>query len=284
MARHKANIPSYRRHRASGQAIVTLNGVDHYLGPWNTAASRAEYDRITSEWLVRGRRLSTERCGDPLVKELVLGFYGYCVSTMRDVEVDKVKAALRPVREMYGETKVSAFNPVAFKAVRKKLIASGLAISTIRDRMGIIRRMIAWGVEHTGNGSGGCTPTHRGCRRTSSWTGRSEALAEDPARSARAHSGHPAPSQPDGTGDGRNPGSDRHAAWEGLDHDDWPDRSDSGRIWELAIFAHQAQDRGLGSRSDDPARSQGPRGFDPLAQSQSGRDPVQPHRGIGSAL
>ena len=26
-------IPSYRRHRASGQAAVTLNGVDLYLGP-----------------------------------------------------------------------------------------------------------------------------------------------------------------------------------------------------------------------------------------------------------
>ena len=39
MSKHKADIPSYRRHRASGQAVVTLNGVDHYLGPWNTEAS-----------------------------------------------------------------------------------------------------------------------------------------------------------------------------------------------------------------------------------------------------
>jgi hypothetical protein len=38
----KSPIPSYRRHRASGQAVVTLNGVDHYLGPWNSLESRAE--------------------------------------------------------------------------------------------------------------------------------------------------------------------------------------------------------------------------------------------------
>src|SRR5262249_4354731 len=38
-------IPSYRRHRASGQAVVTLNGVDHYLGRFNSPESKAEYDR-----------------------------------------------------------------------------------------------------------------------------------------------------------------------------------------------------------------------------------------------
>ena len=52
MGRIKTGIPSYRRHRASGQAVVTLNGVDHYLGPYGTEASKAEYDRVTSEWLV----------------------------------------------------------------------------------------------------------------------------------------------------------------------------------------------------------------------------------------
>lgn len=54
MSRKNAFIPSYRRHRASGQAVVTLNGVDHYLGPWNSHESRAAYDRITQEWLARG--------------------------------------------------------------------------------------------------------------------------------------------------------------------------------------------------------------------------------------
>src|ERR1022692_4114147 len=139
MSKHRLSIPSYRRHRASGQAVVTLNGVDHYLGPHGTEASKAEYDRITSEWLVRGRRVATDHGGDPLVKELVLGYYAYCVSTMRDVEVDKVKLAMKPVRALYGESKVSAFNPVAFKAVRLRLIKEELAISTIRDRMGIIQ-------------------------------------------------------------------------------------------------------------------------------------------------
>ena len=78
----------------------------------------------------------------------MLAYYQHCEATMRAVEADKVKAAMRPVKAMYGERNVSEFNPLAFKAVRKLLVDSGLAISTIRDRMGIIRRMVAYGVEH----------------------------------------------------------------------------------------------------------------------------------------
>jgi hypothetical protein len=27
-------IPTYRKHKRSGQAVVTLSGKDHYLGPY----------------------------------------------------------------------------------------------------------------------------------------------------------------------------------------------------------------------------------------------------------
>src|SRR5205085_10782223 len=52
--------PSYRKHRASGQAIVTIDGQDIYLGPYGTQASKNEYDRIIGEWLANGRRLAAK--------------------------------------------------------------------------------------------------------------------------------------------------------------------------------------------------------------------------------
>jgi integrase len=142
-------IPSYRRHRASGRAVVTLNGVDHYLGQWGSPQSKAEYDRVTSEWLVRGRRLP-EVSSDPAdtrVKELVLGYHANLVGTLPAID-DKIRLALRAARELYGETPAAKFGPAAFKAIRLKMIESGLSITTIRDRMGVIRRMVAWGVEN----------------------------------------------------------------------------------------------------------------------------------------
>ena len=44
-ARH-LRVPSYRHHRPSGQAVVTLDGRDFYLGPWNSHASKDNYDRL----------------------------------------------------------------------------------------------------------------------------------------------------------------------------------------------------------------------------------------------
>jgi hypothetical protein len=46
--------PSYRKHRASGQAVVTIDGKDIYLGPHGTKASRNEYDRVN--WRVARQR------------------------------------------------------------------------------------------------------------------------------------------------------------------------------------------------------------------------------------
>ena len=47
--RQRRRIPSYRLHRPSGQAVVTLSGRDFYLGPHGSKISRAEYDRVTAE-------------------------------------------------------------------------------------------------------------------------------------------------------------------------------------------------------------------------------------------
>ena len=71
------HIPTHRKHKSSGQAIVTLtdalSGVrkDKLLGPYNTATSRAEYARVIGEWEARGRRLDDAGPTDLTVAELL---------------------------------------------------------------------------------------------------------------------------------------------------------------------------------------------------------------------
>ena len=50
-----SQAPSYRRHKQSGQAIVTLSGRDILLGKHGTKESRDAYNRITAEWLAGER-------------------------------------------------------------------------------------------------------------------------------------------------------------------------------------------------------------------------------------
>ena len=42
MSTHRATTPSYRLHKPSGQAVVTLANRDYYLGRYETPESRAE--------------------------------------------------------------------------------------------------------------------------------------------------------------------------------------------------------------------------------------------------
>jgi hypothetical protein len=46
MPRLTQSVPKHRLHRQSRQAIVTINGRDHLLGPHETKASKVEYDRL----------------------------------------------------------------------------------------------------------------------------------------------------------------------------------------------------------------------------------------------
>jgi hypothetical protein len=59
----RSRVPSYRRHKPTGQAVVTLNGRDIYLGKFNSTVSRAEYDRLIGEWLAAGRCLPRPETG-----------------------------------------------------------------------------------------------------------------------------------------------------------------------------------------------------------------------------
>jgi integrase len=125
--------PSYRLHKPSGQAVVTLDGHDVYLGKHDTPQSRAEYDRLIAEWLSNGRRLSPSPagpagCSDLSVNELILAYWKHAEEHYRlptgepTDEQHCIRSALRPLRELYGHTAAREFGPLALKAVRLKMV------------------------------------------------------------------------------------------------------------------------------------------------------------------
>jgi hypothetical protein len=154
MPRLISRTPAYRLHRASGQAVVTLDGRDFYLGPHGTRTSRVEYDRLIAEWLAHGRRLPASSGGrsDLSVSELILAFMKFAEGHYtRDGKptrhLDNLRDALRPLRKLYGHFPASEFNPAALKAVRKAMIDSGLCRNTVNGRVGKLRSLFRWGVE-----------------------------------------------------------------------------------------------------------------------------------------
>jgi len=74
---YQDHIPAYSHHKPSGQAVVRLNGRDHYLGPHGTAASRAEYNRLIGEWMAGGRRLPSAPEISITINEILLSYKGH---------------------------------------------------------------------------------------------------------------------------------------------------------------------------------------------------------------
>jgi len=74
----RITVPIYRKHKVSGQAVVTIDGRDIYLGKHDTPESRERYDRTIAEWLANGRCLptSTDRGESLTIDELILAYWG----------------------------------------------------------------------------------------------------------------------------------------------------------------------------------------------------------------
>ena len=79
----KKKIPSYRLHKASGQAVVTLAGKDHYLGVHGSPESHAEYDRVIAEWLSGKQAPLVEQGVRLTVNEVVVQWLAHAEAATR---------------------------------------------------------------------------------------------------------------------------------------------------------------------------------------------------------
>jgi integrase len=150
MPRLGNRVPAYRKHKQSGQAIVTISGRDHLLGPHGTKVSKQEYDRLITEWLSSGRSPSF---GAPehaiTITELVVEYVAYVrgyYGTGPNSELHRVVRVLRPLRELYGRTTAAEFGVLQFKSLRQKFISEGLSRTFINASMRRITRMFKWAV------------------------------------------------------------------------------------------------------------------------------------------
>ena len=140
------STPKYRKHRATGQAVVTICGRDHYLGPHGTKASLVEYDRLVGEWLSGGRPTTTASADDLTVAELCHAYKRYATGYYRrGGMIDNIAVAMRTLRLRYGNTRAIEFGPLALKAVRQVFVDDGKARTYCNRLTDLVRRAFKWG-------------------------------------------------------------------------------------------------------------------------------------------
>ena len=150
--------PKYRHHKPSGRAVVTLDGKDEYLGPYDSEESRSAYYRLTDAWLARKSVIKPDHSvrSEPavisdvrLVGELVLKFdewaqRHYFSNGEVGRECTNIQHALRPLVSLYGNRPVDDLNFNAFERVRESMVREGLTRKVVNDRMRRIRMVMRW--------------------------------------------------------------------------------------------------------------------------------------------
>ena len=146
--------PSYRRHKISGQAVVTLSGHDYYLGLYGSKVSRLEYDRVVGEWIVNGRRspAAAPVVPDLTIVEMTVAYLQHAATYYRDAdgnptsELSALRLPMGVLVRLYGRTPAAACGPLAMEAVRNEMIAKGWGRRSINSHVGRLRRMFKWAV------------------------------------------------------------------------------------------------------------------------------------------
>lgn len=149
--------PSYRRHKASGQAVVSHLGKDYYLGAYGSASSRDAYARF-----IAGLNAAPETAqvlsnaqpsaGTITVIEVLAAFWKHAVEYYRDrdgkpnTEQMNFRTLLKRLRRFAADLSVSEFGPKRLREFRDTLIAEKLARTTINHTMNRVRAIFKWAV------------------------------------------------------------------------------------------------------------------------------------------
>ncbi|WP_422932021.1 tyrosine-type recombinase/integrase [Singulisphaera sp. PoT] len=148
----KPTVPSYRLHKPSGQAVVTLSGKDHYLGVHGSEKSLLEYDRLVTLWTLAGRKLC-DRPSDLTVSEMIVRFVeGYAERWYRKngrytSSMSRIRAVSRSLNRLYGNHPAREFRPSDLKTMRAYWEQAGHARGTVNDAVFWVRKMFAWAAE-----------------------------------------------------------------------------------------------------------------------------------------
>lgn len=157
--KRNAKPPSYCCHKASGRAVVRINGRDRYLGEYGSPESHAEYERLIAEWRANQQPLEEEgtsarHASSPAltISQMLLRYREfardyYSKEGAATKEFVEMRYALRPVRLLYGGTLAREFGPLKLKAVRQHMVdAQKLSRGVVNNRVNRIRRAFRWAV------------------------------------------------------------------------------------------------------------------------------------------
>jgi len=154
----KGSLPSYRLYKRTGQGVVTIDGHDHYLGPFGSPSSKQKYAALIRAWQQRQEQPAAEPHAPlvpnerPTVNELILAYLKHARDYYRlnhgeNKEAQCINDALTVLQEQaYGREPADAFRPKDLEKAQVAMIAKGWSRNYINSQVNRIKRMFKYAV------------------------------------------------------------------------------------------------------------------------------------------
>ena len=142
-----AKSPTYRLHKASGQACTTIRGKTYYFGCHGTAASKRKFKNLLAKYLLapdpttfgeEAARLSMAEVGISYASHAKT-YYG-----AESQEYRNIVMALRPISELMPRKPACEFSPLEFKLIRQWWLNRDVSRQYANHQMRRITRAIKW--------------------------------------------------------------------------------------------------------------------------------------------
>lgn len=136
-------IPRYRRHK-SGQAVVSIDGVDVYLGKFETPDSRAKYAELIAGYLDRKPTLEGPTRLRLTIALAVDRFWFGHAAKVEKRERHHYQRALQPLSCLFGAKPIADLGPVWFQAVRRAYVDLGWSRQHCNAQADRLKRFLRW--------------------------------------------------------------------------------------------------------------------------------------------
>ncbi|HOH49810.1 MAG TPA: tyrosine-type recombinase/integrase [Candidatus Hydrogenedentes bacterium] len=143
---NSVKVPKYRHHKASGQAVVTIQGRDHYLGPHGSHESIERYARLVAEAQLNGGVIAPKQEVKPTVNAMLDAYEVFCEHYYGKTP-DYIRVATKHLRLLAGNKPLADYKPLDLLTLQQHLVSGGrLRRSTINSVVGIVKRAFKWAV------------------------------------------------------------------------------------------------------------------------------------------
>lgn len=153
--------PKYAYHKASGQAVVRINGKLVYLGPFESKESKDRYKQAVTKWaddqdrqtaavavVAKSAPESSTTLVELLAEYLDHAETFYVKNDKPTSMVPIIRRMLRLWREMFGAVLVRDIRPSHLKQLQARMVKEGQSRSYINKLTTYSKAMFRWAVEN----------------------------------------------------------------------------------------------------------------------------------------